>query len=182
MHRERPPLALQLVLLGKHVDYLLEHRLANHGLNRTQTVVLIVLRRRPGLQALDLCRPAGVEPANVTRTLQSLERMGLLERKPHPTDGRAHLFYLTDAGLDLAGELSEDLHAVSTILVGEEDHEGIPEMEKLLDRLWQVVGDQLSAINCRQAGAARSEDTAGGNGRRRHRHLMSHVERQRAES
>lgn len=181
MRRERPPLALQLVLLGKHVDYLLEHRLANRGLNRTQTIVLTMLRHHPGLQALALCRPAGVEPANVTRNLQSLERMGLLERKPHPTDGRAFLFYLTDSGLVLARELTEDLHAVSNILASEMESGKIPQMEQMLDSLWKAVGNQMSAINGRQGGA-HSEHTGEENGEGIHQHLASHAENSRAES
>ncbi|MHB1161867.1 MAG: MarR family winged helix-turn-helix transcriptional regulator [Chloroflexota bacterium] len=147
MRGERPPLAIQIVLLGKHLAHLLEHRLANRGLNRTQTVVLTVLGHHPGLQALELCRPAGVEPANVTRTLQSLERMGFLERRPHPSDGRANLFFLTEAGQKLARELSEEIQEVSATLLERVDREDLPHVEAVLRGLWESVSYQLSAAS-----------------------------------
>ncbi len=180
MHGERPPLALKLVFLGKHVGYLLEHRLASRGLNRTQTIIMTALSRHPGLQALELCVPAGVEPANVTRTLQSLERLGLLERRPHPTDGRAHLFFLTDAGHSLARELSEEIHAISDALTQELDPEERPQLERLLDSLWRGVGHQLSAASHQHA-AAQPEGAPGGNGEGRRRHFMSRTEKLKAE-
>ncbi len=154
MHGERAALALRLVLLGKHVGYLLEHRLANRGLNRTKAMILMTLSHHPGLQAQNLCRPAGVEPANVTRTLQSLERLGLLERRPHPTDGRAHLFFLTDAGHSLARELSEEIHAISAALLEEMPADERLQLERQLETLWKAVAVSLhlSAISSRPSG------------------------------
>jgi DNA-binding MarR family transcriptional regulator len=168
---EKPPIALRLVLLGKHLGHLIDHRLATRGLNRTQTTILMALSRHPGLQALDLCRPAGVEPANVTRTLQSLERLGLLERKPHPTDGRAHLLYLTEAGHSLARELSEEIRKVSDDLLERLPREERPQLEPLVDILWKAVSHQLWAISSQQ-GAARAETARDGNdGVHAHHHM-----------
>ena len=65
----------------------------------------MALRRHPGLMALDLAGPIWVEPPSVSRAVQSLERRGLLTRQPHPTDGRASLFYLTQAGELMAGAI-----------------------------------------------------------------------------
>ncbi|MGE5618909.1 MAG: MarR family winged helix-turn-helix transcriptional regulator [Sphingomonadaceae bacterium] len=147
MRGERPPLAIQVVLLGKHLDHLLEHRLANRGLNRTQAVVLTVLSHHPGLQAIDLCPQAGSTPANVTRTVQSLERLGLLQRRPHPSDGRANLFFLTDAGHMLARELSEEIQRLSASLLQEVDPEDLPHVEGILAGLWKAVHRRLIAIS-----------------------------------
>lgn len=145
-HTEKPPLAFQLLFLGKHLAYLMERRLASQGLNRTQAIVLITLRRRPGLKALDLCGPARVEPANVTRTLQTLERLGLLERRPHPTDGRASLFYLTPAGEGLALGLEKGLEILSNELLRAVEPADLPHLERALESLRQAVSAQLSAF------------------------------------
>jgi MarR family transcriptional regulator for hemolysin len=144
---EKPPIALRIVFLGKHLGHLIDHRMARRGLNRTQTTILTVLDRRPGLQALDLCRPAGVEPANVTRTIQSLERLGLLERRPHPTDRRAHLLFLTEAGHSLARELSEEVREISADLLRQIPPELQPQTELLLDSLWKAVTHQISDLS-----------------------------------
>lgn len=42
-----------------------------------------------------------VHPTSVTNTVNRLERDGLVRRDPHPTDGRATLVVLTDAGREL---------------------------------------------------------------------------------
>lgn len=140
--KERPPLALQLIFLGRHLDRLVERRLAEQGLNRTQTVILIALSRRPGLRALELCPHAGVEPANVTRTLQSLERLGLLVRHSHPTDGRASLLYLTGPGHALAQELSAAVHHLSADLL-----RGVPPRDLArLERSLAAVRDNLRRV------------------------------------
>lgn len=147
LHRDRPPLPLQIVFLGRHLDRLLERRFAERGLNRTQAIVLVALKHRPGLKALELCPHARVEPANVTRTLQSLERAALLERRSHPTDGRAQLFYLTPAGEGVAVAIAEDLGDLSTEILRDMDTREIDLLEGSLARLRKAVVDQLSAVS-----------------------------------
>ncbi len=174
MHGERAPLALRLVFLGKHLDHLIERRLAGRGVNRTQTIVLTSLRRRPGLRALDLCPHAGVEPANVTRTLQSLERQGLLERRPDPSDGRATLIYLTPRGEALAQSLSEDVEHLSAELLKGMAPGDLAILERSLTTLRQALsrhlgGDRGSGVDrpegrsmgCRGSGATGQEAETG---------------------
>jgi DNA-binding MarR family transcriptional regulator len=48
----------------------------------------------------DLARAEVVKPQSMGATLAELEREGLVERHPHPTDGRQILFALTDQGLE----------------------------------------------------------------------------------
>ena len=43
-----------------------------------------------------------VHPASVTNAIDRLERDGFVTRGPHPTDGRATLARITDAGSELA--------------------------------------------------------------------------------
>lgn len=149
MSGDPPPLALQLVFLGKHLGLLLEHRLSGRGFNRTQTIILDVLARRPGLQSQELCGPARVEPASITRTLQALERQGLVERCPHPTDGRASLLYLTGSGQRLAQELAGELEQLSTELLAGIDPQDLPVLERSVQDLMRNTGSQLRSHGCR---------------------------------
>ena len=48
----------------------------------------------------DLARAESVKPQSMSATLTSLEEAGLVERRPHPTDGRQVLFALTDQGVE----------------------------------------------------------------------------------
>ena len=144
MEREKPSLPFRLVFLGKHMAHLLEHRFSTRGLNRTQTIILRILGRRPGLQAQDLCVPAGVDAANVSRTLQSLERLGLVDRRPHPTDGRASIFSLTEAGQATAEAISQEMRVLFDALLDGVDPQDLRIAERVLDTLWQNVRDQFA--------------------------------------
>jgi DNA-binding MarR family transcriptional regulator len=148
LHAEKPPLPLQIVFLGRQLDRLLERRLSELGLNRTQAMVIFALSRRPGLKALELCPHARVEPANVTRTLQALERLGLLERRSHPTDGRASLFYLTASGHETASSLAAEMETLSAALFESMDQREVDALEQLLSVLRRAVSHRLSANGC----------------------------------
>ena len=47
-----------------------------------------------------LAESEGVRPPSMTRTIASLEGLGLVRRRPHPSDGRQVLVSLTDEGKD----------------------------------------------------------------------------------
>ena len=50
----------------------------------------------------DLAMLLGIDPPNLTPLINDLERAGLVERTPHPTDGRAKLVTTTATGAALA--------------------------------------------------------------------------------
>jgi len=46
----------------------------------------------------DLARAEGMKPQSMGATIAALEEMGMVERKPHPTDGRQFHIALTAEG------------------------------------------------------------------------------------
>ena len=60
--------------------------------------VLMSLWRDDGLKVGELGRRAGLEPSTMTGLLDRMERDGLLERGPDPTDRRALRILLTQKG------------------------------------------------------------------------------------
>lgn len=52
-----------------------------------------------------------VHPTSVTNTVDRLEKAGLVARVPHPTDRRATLIEITDAGRELVAEATAALNA-----------------------------------------------------------------------
>ncbi len=70
------------------------------GLTWSQTVALSRLEKAGPMTTADLARAESVKPQSMGATLAELEREGLVERKPHPTDGRQVLFALTVKGVE----------------------------------------------------------------------------------
>ena len=81
------------------------------GLSVSQTAVLARLEDSSqtnsgqtnsgqGMTNADLARAEAMKPQSMTPILASLEQEGLVERQPHPTDGRQILYSLTPRGLD----------------------------------------------------------------------------------
>lgn len=70
------------------------------GLTWSQTIALARLEKAGPTATAELARLESVKPQSMGATLAELEREGLVERQPHPTDGRQVLFALTDAGLE----------------------------------------------------------------------------------
>lgn len=60
--------------------------------------ILYHLGEKPGLSISELSDKLFCDKSNATRLIQSMEAEGLVERRPHPTDGRALSLHLTSAG------------------------------------------------------------------------------------
>jgi DNA-binding MarR family transcriptional regulator len=69
-------------------------------LSWSQNAVLARLERAGAMTTADLARSELVKPQSMGTTLADLEEAGLVQRRPHPTDGRQVLFALTAAGID----------------------------------------------------------------------------------
>jgi DNA-binding MarR family transcriptional regulator len=79
---------------------------SNDDLTWSQMVVLGQLGRNGAMTTADLARAESVKPQSMGATLAVLEHEGLVERRPHPSDGRQVLFALTKAGLSLRDKRS----------------------------------------------------------------------------
>ncbi|WP_413987732.1 MarR family winged helix-turn-helix transcriptional regulator [Labrys okinawensis] len=65
----------------------------------SQAVVLARLEQAGWMTTADLARAEAVKPQSMGASLASLEQDGLVQRRPHPSDGRQVLYGLTDHGL-----------------------------------------------------------------------------------
>jgi DNA-binding MarR family transcriptional regulator len=59
------------------------------------------LARKP-MSMRELARALGIDPPNATVVVDDLESLGLVRRRPHPTDGRAKVVEATRKGKDMA--------------------------------------------------------------------------------
>ncbi|WP_448070709.1 MarR family winged helix-turn-helix transcriptional regulator [Georgenia yuyongxinii] len=70
------------------------------GLQPAQVQLLFALYRASECRVAALAEQQLVDPSVASRQITSLERAGLIARRPDPGDGRAALVSLTEAGLD----------------------------------------------------------------------------------
>lgn len=73
-------------------------RLDSLGLNFRMWGVLNVLDVEGAITQHKLGRGVGIDPSSMVGTIDELEAMGLVERRRHPTDRRAHALHLTELG------------------------------------------------------------------------------------
>lgn len=69
-----------------------------HELSWTESAVMGRLAREGPATTADLARAEGVKPQSMGATIAALEELGMVERKPHPTDGRQVIIGLTAKG------------------------------------------------------------------------------------
>jgi DNA-binding MarR family transcriptional regulator len=117
-----------------------------YGLSDAKLEVLEVLccqdERQACLHALG--DELGVTRPNVTKLVDGLERGGLVERVPHPSDGRMVQARLTAHGEEMAAE-------------------ALPGRQDLVRRLWDALDDDelTQLVGLLDAAAARAGVTAG---------------------
>ena len=64
----------------------------------SQVAIMARLEEAGPSTTADLARAESVKPQSMGGTLAAMEEEGLVERQPHPTDGRQILYALTDEG------------------------------------------------------------------------------------
>ena len=79
-------------------------RMAAYELRPVDFSVLSLIGHNPGITSRQLCNALNILPPNLVGFLKTFEKRDLIERKPHPTDGRAVGLFLTEAGNALMQE------------------------------------------------------------------------------
>jgi DNA-binding MarR family transcriptional regulator len=71
---------------------------SSHELSLTEASVMGRLAKDGPATTADLARAEGMKPQSMGTAIAALEEMGMVERKPHPTDGRQVHIDLTAKG------------------------------------------------------------------------------------
>jgi DNA-binding MarR family transcriptional regulator len=124
MHGHELALALRAAYLALHrpTDALM----AQSGVTADQFVVLAALAEGVALTQRDLVARTSSDPNTLRAMLVLLERRHLIERRPHPTDGRARSVALTRQGKSVFQKLwrkSETLRQRLTTALSADDTE-----------------------------------------------------------
>ena len=110
-------------------------RLAPYGLKPVDFSVLSTIAHNPGVTSRQLCAALNLLPPNLVGLIQSLEARGLIERKPHPHDGRAVGLHATAKGQALMVQAEQ----TATELENEKTAKLTPAERKTLLSLLQKI-------------------------------------------
>ncbi|MFA0849240.1 MarR family winged helix-turn-helix transcriptional regulator [Curtobacterium sp. WHRI 8282] len=95
---EQWPLGRLLSAAARSVERDWDERLRAIGLSHAAVVAIDILIRTGPTGADTIARTARVQPQTMSRTLERMERDGLVERTPHPADRRRRVVSVTPAG------------------------------------------------------------------------------------
>ncbi|MGA2928310.1 MAG: MarR family transcriptional regulator [Solirubrobacteraceae bacterium] len=90
--------AFLIAKLGSRAAKQFGERLQQLGLTTRMWGALNVLDADGAITQHSLCKSVGTDPSSMVATIDELEAKGLVERRRHPTDRRAHALHVTDAG------------------------------------------------------------------------------------
>jgi len=111
---------------------------AQHELSLTEIAVLGRLGRHGPATTAELARAEGMRPQSMSAAVAALEERGLVERKPHPSDGRQVNLALTEKGAALrssAKDLKRAWLAQATSGLDEEERQALARAGDILKRL-----------------------------------------------
>jgi DNA-binding MarR family transcriptional regulator len=80
---------------------------ASHELSLSESSVMGRLATDGAATTAELARAESVKPQSMGATIAALEERGLVERKPHPTDGRQMNIHLTAKGAAVRKSIRE---------------------------------------------------------------------------
>lgn len=105
------------------------------GLHPGQEVPLLELAEHGPRTQIQLAQGAKVEPPSITLIVRKLEKAGLVSRMPSPSDGRATVVELTQAGRELMPRLKKAWQVLA-----EETTAGHPlPPDELMRAIWPMV-------------------------------------------
>lgn len=113
--------------------------LAEHGISVGQWPILLWLWAKEGQTQTELSRHVVIDDATMVRTIDRMERDGLVQRVRNPNDRRQHNVYLTDKGRSLRDYLIPSVLMANTTIL---DALSEAERHQLLDLLRRIITSQ----------------------------------------
>ncbi|WP_067477562.1 MarR family winged helix-turn-helix transcriptional regulator [Nocardia amamiensis] len=126
--------------LGFHAAYRFGDGLAPLGIGPRHFGTLRVLRDHDGQSQQQLCETLGIHRNVMVGLVDELEKRGLVERRKHPADRRAHAVYLLPAAHDLLARAQQVVDELEADLLREFDVAERTTLLRLLQKLAATNG------------------------------------------
>lgn len=114
-----------------------ECQLNPHGISFTECLVLHYLSEAPNrtMRRIDLAERIGLSASGVTRLLQPMEKIGLVEKEINPRDARVSLVKLSAAGARVHSEAENSLNMGAQALMTHFHPHQKQQLQTLIDLL-----------------------------------------------
>jgi len=110
-------LILSLSLLHTKIMKTLDRKLSVHGLAFSEFLVMhqLSLVQNKTLRRIDLAENVGMSASGITRLLNPMEKLKIVEKEQNPRDARVSFVKLSDVGFELFND------ALSSVIQASED-------------------------------------------------------------
>ncbi|GAB2585879.1 putative transcriptional regulator, MarR family protein [Paractinoplanes abujensis] len=108
---EREDLGAMVFRLGRLLLAMEQPILDRHGVSMWAYAVLTALRESPMRTQAALAAGIGADKTRLIPVLDELQKRGLIEREPDPSDRRVRLLDLTDAGRQVHQAIQSEVRA-----------------------------------------------------------------------
>lgn len=136
----------------KTIDYLLRstwmhvYKMYTEEANKKNSTMatgfaLISLDAHKGTPSTLLGPKMGIEATSVSRTLKSMEKRGLIERRPNPDDGRSVLIYLTPYGREMREYSKSVVHAFDKAVRDNIPKEDLETFVKVANSIIELINE-----------------------------------------
>ncbi|MCB8913684.1 Rv0880 family HTH-type transcriptional regulator [Rhodococcus rhodochrous] len=130
-------LSLAVVRLTRH----LRGRRSDSRVSLTQISAMATLAQEGAMTPGALAARERVQPPSMTRVIASLHELGLVERTPHPTDGRQIIVTLSEAGNELLADEAQAREAWLTERLEKLDPDSLATLRDAVGILTALVAE-----------------------------------------
>jgi len=104
-------LILNLSLMQSNLVKKMDSSLSVHGISFSEFIVMYQISLSPNntVRRVDLAQSVGMSASGITRMLNPMERLKLIEKEPNPRDARVSLVKLTDIGDELLDDATKSV-------------------------------------------------------------------------
>lgn len=99
--------------------------------------VMSLIIHNPGITSRQLCSTLGLLPPNLVAMINSLEKRELIERRPHPTDGRAMGLHPSGHGIELMKEAEQTAAGLERDATRQLTATELKTLHRLLKKIYQ---------------------------------------------
>ncbi|NLZ62878.1 MAG: MarR family transcriptional regulator [Lentisphaerae bacterium] len=136
----------ELMHLHRMIEQLSEENLADRGINLRLVEILECLYHHPAgvMTPADLSDEVNLSRSAMTSALDSLEKLGYAQRRPHPCDRRMFEVSLTDTGRSFTAELLPDRYAKFIRIMKETGEEELALLLRTYRKIFKVLQTELA--------------------------------------